>query len=192
MSGRKSGVSDLRCPACGGVVSDRLDRCPHCRFTGQDTMALFSGEFSPIDPVRDAAGVWDDGERAAIRQARHRLRKQFPQIRFYVETVELGPEASLPLYGFWRINTAPLAKHETNDHRSWSVLLLIDAVTSRASVTCGYRIGHWVGDKEWRTALEAAGGAWARKGSAAAVMDFFKQASLLIQRAWKQKFMRPD
>jgi hypothetical protein len=155
-------------------------------------MALFSGVFQPMDPLRDAAELWEEKQRAAIRLARHRLRRQFPQIRFYVETVRLGAEVSLPLYGFWRINTAPLAKHETNDHRSWSVLLVIDAVSSRASVTCGYRIGHWVGDAEWQWALQAAGGQWAKKGSSAAVIDFFKHASRMIRKAWTHKFMRPD
>jgi hypothetical protein len=155
-------------------------------------MALFSGEFVSIDPVRDRAGLWDDAQQAAIRQARHRLRKRFPQIRFYVETVALPIEVSLPLYGFWRINTAALAKHETSDHRSWSVLLVIDAASSRASVTCGYRIGHWVGDKQWQAALEAASDPWERKGSSAAVIEFFKQSAAVIQKAWNQKFMRPD
>ncbi len=186
-----SGSSDLCCPACGGKVADAGARCPHCSFTGQDTMAMFPGVFLPIDPVRDGAGLWDERQRAAIRQARHTLRKQFPQIRFFVETVSLAPDASLPLYGFWRINTAPLAKHETNDHRSWSLLLVIDAATSRASVTCGYRIGHWVGDQEWQSALEAARVRWDKKGSSAAVIDFLKHASVLIQKAWKQKCVRP-
>jgi hypothetical protein len=155
-------------------------------------MAMFSGDFISLDPVRDAAGLWDEKQMATIRQARHKLRKRFPQIRFYVETVALPPDVSLPLYGFWRINTAPLAGHETNDHRSWSVLLAIDAASSRASVTCGYRIGHWVVDKEWQTALEEAIGPWAKSGSAAAVIEFFKQASTWIHKAWDQKFMRPD
>lgn len=153
---------------------------------------MFPGEFVSIDPVRDKAGLWDEKQQAAIRQARHVLRKRFPQIRFYVETVSLPAESSMPLYGFWRMNTAPLAKHETNDHRSWSVLLVIDAASSRASVTCGYRIGHWVGDKEWQSALESATGPWARKGSSAAVIEFFKQSAVVIQKAWSQKFMRPD
>lgn len=153
---------------------------------------MFSSDFFPLDPVRDSAGLWDETQMAAIREMRYVLRKRFPQIRFYVETVALSPDVSLSLYGFWRINTAPLAKHETGDHRSWSVLLVVDAASARASVTCGYRIGHWVGDRQWQSALEQAIGSWSRKGSSAAVIDFLKHASVLVRTAWNKKFMRKD
>jgi hypothetical protein len=159
---------------------------------GSASVAMFSSDFFPMDPVWDGAGLWDEKEMAAIRDARHVLRKRFPQIRFYVETVTFSPEVSLPLYGFWRINTAPLAKHETHDHRSWSVLLVIDAASARASVTCGYRIGHWVGDSQWQSALEGTRSVWAQKGSSAAVIDFLKQASVLVRKAWSNKFVRKD
>lgn len=153
---------------------------------------MFPGAFSPFDPVRDGAGLWDDKELADIGRRRHKLRKRFPQIRFYVETVLLPPETSLPLYGFWRLNTAPFAQHESTDHRTWAVLLVIDATSGRASVTCGYRMGHWVADKEWQAALEKSQGPWAKKGSAAGVLTFFKHAAGVIEKAWYQKVIRPD
>ena len=190
MSTRRHGGTDVHCPACGGVVDDRIPRCRHCRFTGNDSVSMFSKEFFPLAPVLDTAELWTDAEIAKIRQVRSRFRKLFPQIRIFIETTNLPPNTSLPLYGFWRMNTAPLSALENEDSRTWACLLAIDAPSSRASITCGYRLERWVEDASWQAILQKSAKLWHSKGSAAFVLDFYKNAEKSLRDAWDRKIFR--
>ena len=184
--------SALHCPACGGVVAGMHARCPHCRFTGQDSIGMFGNGFAVLEGLSDPEGILDEKAAKAIHKARHALRRRFPQIRVFIQMVTLPKEASPCVYGFWRLNTAPLGSRESEKHRTWSILLLVDQQAGLASVACGYRIGHLVRDDAWREALEKMRKPWNKDRLGDAVAAFLREAAVQIDRAWTDNVMRPD
>ena len=139
-----------KCPSCGKQVGGNATRCPSCGFTGEDTIELYGDAFPPLKTVIDSMDRWTESEMRSIRRTQHLLRKKFPQLRFHVESVALPEGSTLPTYGFWRLNTAPLGTHETSIHRSWAVLLVVDEASGLGSVSCGYRVSHLIRDRSVR------------------------------------------
>lgn len=173
------------CPACGERVADKAPRCPACRFTGQDTIDQFGDTFPPFKSIMDFAECWTDSEISAIRKAQHHLRRKFPQVRLHVESIALPESASLSTYGMWRVNTAPLGTHETSVHRTWALLLVVDVPSGKASITCGYRISHWLRDSEWCEVMEPMRAEWQKGKRGDAVCAFLAGAERRILEVWK-------
>lgn len=185
-------LSPLHCPACGGEVAEHQARCPHCQFTGQDSIEAFGDQFPEWQRLPHPDGWLSDQELRAIDKTKRSLRSRFPQVRFCIEGVALPAGASLPVYGFWRLNTAPLATRESARHRLWSVLLVIEPLTGRAAVACGYRIGHLVRDDAWQLALQTMCKPWRKGHRKAAICSFLKEAGKQIDLVWTDAVMRPD
>lgn len=192
MTAGRADPSALHCPACGGVVAGMHARCPHCRFTGQDSIGMFGDSFPALEGLSDPDGVLDEKAMKAIRKARQSLRRRFPQVHMFIQLVTLPSGSSPCVYGFWRLNTAPLGSRESEKHRTWSVLLVVDRHAGLASVACGYRIGHLVRDDAWHEALEKMRKPWNKDRLGDAVVAFLKGAAVQIDRAWTDAVMRPD
>lgn len=182
-SGRRPASGPV-CPACAAPLAANSQRCPSCKFTGADSMALFSDP-PPLLPLLDAAELWSDADVRLIEAARGKLRRRFPQFRFHVCSVMLPPETSLPLFGFWLLNACPFHLNETADERVWTVLLLINARTGQVSAIPGYAAGHWIGDDDLVRILSAMAPAWKAGKTARAVCRFFNICGRVLDRRWK-------
>jgi hypothetical protein len=183
-SPRRFAVGAVFCPSCGGKLERESPWCPACGFTGSKTLDLFGADPPPLLPLLDVADIWNAKDQRAIKSAISRFNRRFPQIRWRICGVALGEDVSLPLFGFWLLNASPFAEGETEEERSWTVLLLIDSARGWASVTPGYRAEIWLSEDMWEKAL-ARTVEPLRKGEAAvAVIDFLKSSQALFEMAW--------
>jgi hypothetical protein len=185
-SARRFAVSAVFCPACRGKLERESPWCPACGFTGSKTLDMFGDNPPPLLPLLDVADIWSAKDERLIKAAVARFNRRFPQIRWRICGVALGPGASLPLFGFWLLNASPLAEGETSGDRSWTVLLLVDAVTRRASVTAGYRAEVWLSDDAWEKALAESGSALSRGAPGLAISRFLETSRALFEKAWNR------
>lgn len=177
-------MGSVFCPACGGKLDRESPYCPTCSFTGAKTLDMFGDNPPPLLPLLDVADIWSVKDQRAIKIAVSRFNRRFPQIRWRICGVALGDEVSLPLFGFWLLNVSPLSEGETVDERSWTVLLVVDAQTRRASVTAGYRAEVWLSDDMWEKALAETKEPFRRGDQGLAITSFLKASHALFEKAW--------
>ncbi len=183
-SPRRFAISAISCPACKAKLEREAQWCMSCGFTGSKTLDMFGDDPPPLLPILDVANIWDEKDQRAIRAAVARFNLRFPQIRWRICGIAVGGEISLPLFGFWLLNASPLAEEETADDRSWTVLLLVDAETRRASVTAGYRAEVWLSDDMWERALSESKEHFRAGNPGFAVSEFLKASRALFEKAW--------
>jgi len=185
-SARRIASGAMVCPACRVRLDDPVDRCPACGFTGADTMRMYPLPLPPWQPVFDLAGLWNDSEISAILARVRKLAKRYPQIRWAFCTACLGDGEDPRTFGFWMLNASPASSDEHKGDREWTVLLLLDANSSRATVIPGYAVEPFVSDDLWIRALVAMKDAWSDGHHGRAVCDFLAVADKLLKQAHKR------
>lgn len=183
-SARRFAIGVIACPACKAKLERDAKWCPSCGFTGSKTLDMFGDDPPPLLPILDVANIWDEKDQRAIKAAIARFNRRFPQIRWRICGVALGGEISLPLFGFWLLNASPLAAEETEKERSWTVLLLVDADTRRASITAGYRAEVWLSDDMWERALTETKEPFRAGKPGVAVSVLLQTSQTLFEKAW--------
>ena len=169
------------CPACQQVIGT-ADHCPHCRFTGAETLAMFPGPPPAWQPVMDGGQVWDAADLKLIERARRRLHRRFPQFRWRIGSVNWPPETNLRLFGFWLHNACPLAADESLTDRLWTVLLVVNATTNTATVVPGYAAEPWLSTARWEHALATMKAPWRAGHPGQAVAAFLNAAGNLLEK----------
>jgi TPM domain len=178
-------VRGKSCPACGGALKVDSKWCPSCNFTGSHSLVKFPDPPPPLQPILDAVGLWQAADLRKIEAARTKLQKQFPQLNWRICNVSLPPQTELPLFGFWLLNTCPLAQEETAEQRSWTILLLIDVNSKQATVVPGYGAETCLNDADWLNILAQMAVPWQTGDTATAVVTFFKQSQIALELAFK-------
>ncbi len=146
---------------------------------------MFSDSPPPLLPILDAAGLLKDNDIRKIESARDVLRRRFPQFHWRICTVSLPQDTSLPVFGFWLLNACPLHLNETEDERSWTILLLINADSGQAAAIPGYAAEPFFSDDEWGSILATMAEPWQARRPAEAIIRFFKSSRSRLDRAWK-------
>jgi hypothetical protein len=185
-SPKRFAISSVACPSCHVKLDRDAKWCEACGFTGAKSMEMFGDSPPPLLPILDVADLWDKKGQRAIEAEVKAFGKRFPQIRWRICAVSLGPEVSLPLFGFWLMNASPLLPGESDEDREWSILLLVDSNSGRASVTAGYQAEIWLSDEMWQTALAGMPGLLQRGRADAAVVDFLRKTRKLFESACKR------
>ena len=178
-------VGVITCPACGGPLKHDSDWCPACGFTGAHSMDLFPEAPPPLMPILDAAGIFSGRDVRKIETARDKLRRRFPQFHWKVCTVVLPAEADPAVFGFWLLNVCPLHGKETAEDRAATVLLLIDGHTGQVVAVPGYAVEPVLSDESWKVILATMAGPWRAGQPVEAVILFFKNTRIHLERAWK-------
>lgn len=185
-SSRRTTSGVISCPACGGPLKPDSKWCPACQFTGSHTLDLFPDDPPPLLPVLDAVGLLPEDGVRKIGSAVERLRRRFPQFHWKICIVNLPAGSSLPVFGFWLLNTSPLHDKETGVDRAWTILLLINAASGQAAVIPGYGADPFLADDEWKSALSHMAGPWRSGKPVEAILCFFKGARASLDHAWKR------
>jgi hypothetical protein len=178
-------VGVITCPACGGPLKHDSDWCPACGFTGAHSMDLFPEAPPPLMPILDAAGIFSGRDVRKIETARDKLRRRFPQFHWRVCTAVLPAEANLAVFGFWLLNVCPFHGKETAEDRAATVLLLIDGGTGKVAAVPGYAVEPVLSDESWKAVLAGMAGPWRAGRPVEAVILFFKNTRIHLERAWK-------
>lgn len=185
-SPKRFAINGVSCPACHAKVAREANWCESCGFTGANTIEMFGEAAPPLLPILDVADLWDEAGQRRIATEVSSFRKRFPQVSWRICAVALGPEVTLPLFGFWLLNASPLSPGETPEEREWSVLLLIDSNSGRASVTTGYRAEVWLSDGMWNAALAEIAEPLLRGNPDKAVVIFLGEVRKLFEAAWER------
>lgn len=191
-SPKRFAIASVSCPSCHAKVDREAKWCDCCGFTGAKSLETFGDSPPPLLPILDVADFWSEKDQQEIETAVKRFNKRFPQIRWRFCAVSLGPEVSLPLFGFWMMNVCPLNPDETAEDREWTVFFLIDSNTGRASVTLGYSAEVWLSDEMWEKALAETADPIARGQGGKAMVRFLGTATRLLRSAWKRSQKQLD
>lgn len=175
---------EFGCPACRMRIGT-CDRCPHCGFTGAQTVAMFPGPPPRWQPVMDGGQVWDGPDLKLIERARQQLDRRFPQFRWHLCSVNLPPDRNLRLFGFWLHNVCPLAAGETLTDRIWTVLLVVNATTHETAVVPGYAAEVGLSAAHWEQALASMKAPWQAGHPGKAVAAFLTTAGALLETSWR-------
>lgn len=182
-SARRIAIGALSCPACRLRIEDMVQRCPHCGFSGADTLRMFPYGAPKLEPVLDVPGSFAPSDRRRIERRIKRLRRRLRQIHWCVCVVNLPREGSLRLCGFWLLNAAPVEPGDGEAANAWTVLLLLDPGQQAVSVSCGYALEPFVSDDSWLRSLELMSEAWQRGARGEAVVDFLDGAEAELAQA---------
>lgn len=186
VSAKRFAIASVNCPSCHAKVDRESKWCESCGFTGQQTIGMFGGNAPPLSRLLDVADVWNEAGKARIDSLVDGMSERFPQIKWSICTVSLPPGTRLEVFGFWLMNAGPMRENETVEDRLWTVLLVIDADTGRASVTPGYRAETWLSDEMWDAALHEVPRLFRDGNPVGAVVQFFETTGLLLEKAWRR------
>ncbi len=185
-SPKRFAIASVVCPSCHAKVERDVRWCGTCGFTGAKSLEMFGEDPPPLLPILDVADLWNAKEQKRIVSAIGAFKKRFPQINWRICAVTLGREVNLSLFGFWLMNVCPLTEGETAEDREWTVLLLIDGNSGRASVTTGYRAEVWLSDDMWDRALAETTDRFRRGEPDKAVVAFLRKAREQMEIAWQR------
>jgi len=91
-----------------------------------------------------------------LEKAIEPLEQALPQVRVHVCLGRLFPDTDPREFGFWLFNAGVPPDAEAASHRPWSILLVIDRASRRASLTTGYGLDPFLSDRRLTACLEAA------------------------------------
>jgi hypothetical protein len=149
-------------------------------------MRMFTESPPLLLPVLDVAEIFSEDGLRRIDAARTRVRLKFPQFRWAVCTVNLPPDTSLSLFGFWLMNACPRRESETPEARAWTILLLMDVTSRKAATIPGYGAEPFLDDSDWTAAMARVSGPWLAGNPATAVTAFLNASHDRLESAWKR------
>lgn len=171
------------CPSCLQRLSEPVNRCPGCDFTGADTIAMFPLPLPPLQMVFDAAGLWTDPELLKIKHRLEKFQRRFPQIHWSLYSLDAGEVTNLRLFAFWLLNASPLAEHESEEQRAWTILVVFNGASGKVTLAPGYGVEPWLSDDQWQRALISMSEAWNAGKRWRGLSRFFDVSEKLLQSA---------
>lgn len=171
------------CPSCLLRLPETADWCPGCQFTGADTIAMFPLPLPPLQMVFDAADLWTTAEIGKMKKRLDRMQRRFPQIHWSIYSVDAGDVPNLRLFGFWLLNASPLAEGETEELRSWTILVIFNGASGKVALVPGYAAEPWVSDDQWQRALAEMSESWQAGKRWAGLKRFFDASEKALRQA---------
>ena len=126
------------CPGCHATLKDPVPACPHCAYNGWTCVEKFPWIPPTLERVMDVDRCLSIADRRVLDKAIDPIEQALPQVRIYVCLGRLHPDTDPREFGFWLFNASVPPDTEAASHRAWSVLLVIDRASCRASLTTGY------------------------------------------------------
>jgi len=150
---RNFSESAMACPSCHGLLSEAVDECPRCGYSGHAAVAKFPFVAPPLDHFIDPVGYLSEGARGKIDKALESLKQRFPQVSLSVCIIDLVEDTDPREFGFWMFNASQVRDEQEKASRPWTILLMIDDQNGRASVTPGYAIEPFLNEEDWESLL---------------------------------------
>lgn len=179
-------IASVACPSCHVKLEPDAKWCGTCGFTGEKSLEMFGEDPPPLLPFLDVADLFNSKEQKKIESAVAAFNKRFPQVNWRICAVTLDPDVNLSVFGFWLMNVCPLMPGETPEDREWTILLLIDGNSGRASVTTGYAAEVWLSDETWDRALGEMVRPFLSGQPEKAVVLFLQKTQSFFESAWKR------
>jgi uncharacterized membrane protein YgcG len=148
----------VACPGCYFALKDAVPSCPHCGYDAWSCVEKFPWIPPPLERIMDVDDRLAPEERTQIEKSAEVIEQSFPQVRIHVCLGRLHPDTDPREFGFWLFNASVPPDDEAASHRPWSILLVIDRASRRASLTLGYGLDPFLSDRRLTACLESAAG----------------------------------
>lgn len=168
------------CPGCHSAISEPVEVCPRCGFSGRTAVEKFAFEAPAIERYMDPVGFLPEEARDKIDRALEELQADFPQIRICFCIIDLLPETDPREFGFWMFNASKVKSEAEAARRPWTIVLTIDDRNGRATVTTGYAIEPFVSDDAWEWVLKLERKHFLEKDYETGVLKFIEGADQLL------------
>jgi hypothetical protein len=145
----------VACPGCHATLKDPVPVCPHCGYNGWTCVEKFPWIPPALDRIMDVDRCLSPAGRRLLDKVIDPIEQLLPQVRIHVCLGRLHPDTDPREFGFWLFNASVPPDGEAASHRPWSVLLIVDRTSSRASLTIGYGLDPFLGDPALTACLEA-------------------------------------
>jgi uncharacterized membrane protein YgcG len=134
------------CPGCHAPLTTLVDACPHCGFTAAACLARFPFEPPPLTRYIDPEQVLTAKMRKQADRAIKRLERRFPQVTVHTCLLSLAEGVDTREFGYWLFNRSVPQGSLEEQHRPYSLLLIIDRRSRTASLTVGYGLDPFFDD----------------------------------------------
>jgi hypothetical protein len=145
----------VACPGCHLALGEPAPTCPHCGYNGWSCVEKFPWIPPALERFMDVDGRFDAADLAMIDKAIEPIETHLPQVRVHVCLGRLYGDTDPREFGFWLFNASVPPDAEATSHRPWSILLVIDRTSRRASLTIGYGLDPFLSDRKLALCLEA-------------------------------------
>ena len=175
--------SAMACPGCHATLAVPVDECPRCGYTGHHAVSRFPFKAPVIERFIDPQGHLEESDRTKIDKSLSDLAKGFPQPRICFCIVDL-PEVIDPReFGFWMMNASEVDGPEEEKLRPWTILLVIDDINGRVSVTSGYAIEPFLDEEEWAALIRKEREFFFARHYGSAALKFIMGAKAILTRS---------
>lgn len=146
----------VACPGCYVALRDPAPSCPKCGYDAWSCVERYPWIPPPLERIMDVDDRLPVKERALIEKTADLIEQAFPQVRLHICLGRLHPDTDPREFGFWLFNASVPPDEEAASHRPWSILLVIDRASRRASLTLGYGLDPFISDRRLTACLESA------------------------------------
>ncbi len=181
-----------RCPECSKILQDRcISECDYCGFSFS-----YLEKILPVDGLPELRSVMDFSDMlspesiALIEKQQQAICKTYPQFNLKVCLLPLQKGIKIQEMGLWMLNYCPIAEHEYEVDKMWTIYLLIDTLTKKCSITSGYQAEVFFSDDEaWK--LVSLLNSRMRKGDYAdAICSYYDELADVLDRSKYQDRMQ--
>ncbi len=172
----------MACPGCHVTLTEAATECARCGYSGSHTVARFPYEAPAMGRFIDPQGHFSEDDRMRIGKSLAELAKKFPQPRICFSVVDLDEETDLREFGFWMMNASPVPDQNEAEWRPWTILLVIDDINGRASVTPGYAIEPFLDDEAWADLIRKEQMHFFGRDYVNAALNFIQGAGMILNQ----------
>ena len=181
-----------RCPECSKMLLDRnTEKCGYCGFSFRYLEKMLPKADLPLlKRVTDFSNVLDDSSVAKIVRCQDVLQKRYPQFSQKVCILPLQESVKVQQMGLWMLNCCPQEDEEQLEEKYWIVLILVDTVAMKSSVTLGYKAEVFFDDDSLWKLINQLNGRMRKGGVEEAVVKIYNEMLEMLDSAKSQDRMQ--
>ena len=136
----------FHCPGCHATLNNRSNRCPHCGFTAEKSIARFPFEPPPLRRLMDPDKSLQTHQKKRLSKSIARLEKAFPQITVSFCSLYLPDGVDGRQFGYWLLNRCKPVSGLDAKTRLHHLLILVDRNHKTVSASVGYGLDCFLDD----------------------------------------------
>lgn len=130
----------MRCPYCQSPLAEESDVCPSCQLNLPSLSSLLGAPSRIQKGLTDPQRVVRGKERQRITELMIEIHTYFPQINVFILLNAFHKDYPLATSLFWLFNKSHICPVDQKRGDNYTVLLGIDTLLGRMSVTMGYAL----------------------------------------------------
>lgn len=139
----------MECPRCHSTLQSAASSCDSCGFNLSTLTKRLGDQWVRLERLTDAAHCLRVRDSRRIEGLLDEFERRFPQVFLAVYFGVLPHGISVSEAGFWLLNHAAFATHETSKRNDFGMALIIDPASGHAAISVGYAIEHLIRRQEF-------------------------------------------